>query len=293
MERASGTNHVATLPMLGASWVLERGIASLKLRGAYGKGIRWPETAARETLWARTHPEIGDGTLAPEEQSGVEGGIDFLLGRVFSLQVTRFDQLASGLIQRVMVSADTASGTGPGGRRMTYQMQNVGEVTNKGWEIQGTVRQGPLSLTGTLSLADSRVRQLATSYTGDLAPGDRMLDVPARTLGLTATWSARSWAASLTGYRAEDWVSYDRLALLQGMMVPNKPARDFVGLMLRRYWMTYPGVTHLRASIMRNIRRGVALTLTGDNLLDEQRGEPDNITVLPGRTISVGLRAAF
>src|SRR5262249_51710761 len=163
---------------------------------------------------------------------------DLLLGRVFSLQVTRFDQVASGLIQRVMVSADTASSSGPGGRRVGYQMQNVGEVTNRGWEFQSTLRQGPLSLTGTLSLADSRVRRLTGSYTGDLAPGDRMLDVPARTMGLTAAWSARKWAASLTGYRAEDWVSYDRLALLQGMMTPNRPARDFVGLMLRRYWMT-------------------------------------------------------
>jgi iron complex outermembrane receptor protein len=33
--------------------------------------------------------------------------------------------------------------------------------------------------------------------------------------------------------------------------------------------------------------------LTADNLLDRQRGEPDNLTIVPGRTLLLGLRAAF
>ncbi len=33
--------------------------------------------------------------------------------------------------------------------------------------------------------------------------------------------------------------------------------------------------------------------IDGENLLDEQRGEPDNVTVLPGRTLSAGLRLSF
>jgi hypothetical protein len=31
----------------------------------------------------------------------------------------------------------------------------------------------------------------------------------------------------------------------------------------------------------------------GDGLLDHQLGEPDNTTVLPGRTITAGLQAKF
>src|SRR5581483_6545920 len=98
-----------------------------------------------------------DGSLAPEEQSGVEGGFDFLLGRTLAIEVTRFDQTASGLIQRVMTGG-MRSGAGYAG---SYQMQNVGQISNQGWEIQGSLRSGPLSLTGTYSLAQSRVRQLA------------------------------------------------------------------------------------------------------------------------------------
>jgi iron complex outermembrane receptor protein len=33
--------------------------------------------------------------------------------------------------------------------------------------------------------------------------------------------------------------------------------------------------------------------LTGENLLDLQRGEPDNATIVPGRTVLLGVRAAI
>jgi hypothetical protein len=45
------------------------------------------------------------------------------------------------------------------------------------------------------------------------------------------------------------------------------------------------GITHLRATAAWSIGPRLALTLTGDNLLNQQTGEPDNVTVLPGRTI--------
>ena len=36
-----------------------------------------------------------------------------------------------------------------------------------------------------------------------------------------------------------------------------------------------------------------ALLLTGENLLGGQLGEPDNVTIRPGRTVTAGLRASF
>ena len=41
----------------------------------------------------------------------------------------------------------------------------------------------------------------------------------------------------------------------------------------------------------RNLFRGISFTMNGENLLNRQHGEPDNITVVPGRTLSFGLRA--
>jgi hypothetical protein len=66
-----------------------------------------------------------------------------------------------------------------------------------------------------------------------------------------------------------------------------------VGADLRGYWRQYGGNSHLRASISRSFGRGLSLIMTGENLLNQQRGEPDNVTIVPGRTVTSGLRATF
>jgi iron complex outermembrane receptor protein len=243
-------------------------------------GLRGPE-------WSRE--------LGPETQSGVEAGVDLLVGRALTLQLTRFDQLASGLVQRVVIGAGTEpAGSGPGHRHVDYQLQNVGEITNRGWELQGSGALGPLALSGTLSLVDSRVQRTAFGYTGDLRAGDRMLEVPARTASLSATWTGPRWSASLTATRAADWVNYDRLALAWAVDNDQHPTTpDQTRLWLRSFWRTYDGVTRLRFALSRDLRRGVAFVLTGDNLLGTQVGEPDNVTILPGRAITAGVKAAF
>ena len=288
-ERATNVLGLSQLPMLGAAWILGAGPVTLKLRGAYGKGIRWPQTTVRETLREWNH-EVNTDSLAPEQQSGVEGGMDLVVARALTLHVTRFDQLARGLIQRVGVPYDTVLANGEVKRRIAYRLQNVGEITNRGWELQGVARQGPLAIAGTLSLVDSRVRKVAATYTGDLKAGDRMLDVPARTLALSATWSAARWSATVGASRAQDWVYYDRLTLAALYTAGN---RNLTGPALRRYWLTYPGVTRLRAAVTSDLLYGFSLSLAGENLLDQQTGEPDNVTVLPGRTIVLALRRVF
>ena len=52
-------------------------------------------------------------------------------------------------------------------------------------------------------------------------------------------------------------------------------------------------MNRLRANVSFDVRRTVSLVITGENLLDHQLGEPDNVTVLPGRTITGRLRAKF
>jgi iron complex outermembrane receptor protein len=49
----------------------------------------------------------------------------------------------------------------------------------------------------------------------------------------------------------------------------------------------------LRLTGSRELGRGIELLLTGDNLLGGQLGEPDNVTIRPGRTVTGGLRASF
>ncbi|MFI5312063.1 MAG: TonB-dependent receptor plug domain-containing protein [Gemmatimonadales bacterium] len=296
LERSDGylgAARYSTLPMVGAAWVREFGDVTLKFRGAFGKGIRAPRTAARETVLGDMRSQASAADLAPEEQSGVEGGFDLLVGHALTLQVTRFDQLASGLIQQVVVASPAGTTTGGYADRLALQYQNVGAITNRGWELQATARQGGFSLSSALSSVESRVQRLALGYTGDLREGDRILDVPARTASLTAGWADSRWAGSVGLTRAFDWVDYDRAALARAYVEFDRRSVPLYGADLRGYWRQYDGITHLRASLTHAFNRGLYLVITGENLLNQQRGEPDNVTILPGRTVTTGLRASF
>ena len=145
---ALGSNGiVSALPMVGVAMLRDYGPVTVKLRSAYGRGIRPAATPIRETAWFDPHGQARLLGLSPEEQSGIEAGLDVFLGKTFGLQVTRFDQLASGLIQRVAYVVSSASPQGPppsGGsssseelfgpedRHISYVLQNVGEITNHG-----------------------------------------------------------------------------------------------------------------------------------------------------------------
>jgi iron complex outermembrane receptor protein len=278
MERiAAGdlTARLVALPMLGAGVVGRQGDLTVKLRGAYGKGVRAPRSATTFAYGPRAM--MMASILVPEEQRGTEAAVELYFGRALSLQVTRFDQLASGLAQRVSIPSRSG--------RSEMQLQNVGEIMNRGWEFEQSLRLGALSLGSTLSLVDSRVRAVAGGYQGDLRAGDRMLDVPALTAGVTVGYQMRHTAATVGVSHARDWISYDMLAL--------QSTEGVSGAGLRDYWRQYDGMTRLRASLSRDLGRGMHLVLSGDNLLDIQRGAPDNATILPGRTTTLTLRAAF
>ena len=288
-ERDAGT-HTATLPMIGTAYVRDFGSITAKLRTAYGRGLRPARTAAREASWLGVR-NVNTSNLAPEEQAGVEAGADLFIGRTVAFHVTRFDQRAYGLIQPVAVVEDGPWSSGMTG--FAYTLQNIGEIANRGWELQSTLGIGRLSLTSALSLVDSRITRLSDEYTGDLRAGDRMLGVPATTASLSATWSAFRWRTSLGLSRASDWVNYDRLAIVRALTSSTTNGPGISSTDLRTFWRDYPGVTHLRGSFSRDITRRWAMLLTGENLLNQQRGEPDDLSLVPGRTVSFGLRAKF
>ena len=294
-ERTSGATadvQYALLPMVGAAYVRDFGPAVMKLRSAYGTGIRPARTLARGTSWMGRGAASATEGLQPERQTGLEAGADVVFAHGVSLHVTRFDQEASGLIQPV---GSMSNAVGPNGRivrNLSYTLQNVGAITNRGWELQATARRSRLQLASTLSLVDSRVARTATGYRGELRVGDRMLDVPASTVSLSATWAARRWSVSSTATRAADWIGYDRTAIGEAV-ADTAHEYDFGGPLLRRYWLQYGGVTRWRANVSYRLRGDLSVLLGGENLLNVQRGAPDNATVTAGRTLSFGLRSMF
>src|SRR5690349_1882604 len=320
LERNSSLTTTSTnsaLPMVGVAALHDFGSVTVKLRSAYGRGIRAATTPIRETAWFDPRRQSRLLDLEPEQQSGIEAGMDLFFGKTFGLQLTRFDQLASGLIQRVAyVTYDpygdgSVSNEGPGGygehsgpgappptepytagdRHIGYVPQNVGEITNRGWELKGDLQLSSLTLSGTYSTVDSRVRRVAGNYIGDMRVGDRMLEVPARTGSLTASWLGGGWNSSISASRSWDWIDYDRVALAGAFSNSTQTDAQLVGQQLRNYWLRYSGVTRLRATVGRSLYRGLSFTINGENLLNRQHGEPDNVTVVPGRTLSFGLRA--
>ena len=281
-------DRVVALPMLGVAGVQDYGPFTAKLRAAYGRGIRPPATVGHADFWQVAYGSAAAG-LGPEEQSGTELGLDLTFRRSLRLQVTRFDQRASGLIQQVAMPVDSNAQT----RRMMYLLENVGEITNRGWEMEASANISRLTLSGTFTAVDSRVRQLAVGYHGDLETGDRMLLVPARTASLNASWVASRWHFTVGGSRAMDWINYDELSLAQAFLNQEHSMRDLYGAQLRQYWRRYSGGARVRASMSRDIANRFSFELSGDNLLNYQRDEPDNITILPGRTLMTGLTIRF
>jgi iron complex outermembrane receptor protein len=290
----SGPERYPLLPMVGVAFVRDVGPFELKLRSAYGKGIRPPLTAARTASVLQRERDVLAPALDPELQSGIESGMEVYVGNAFSLRVTRFDQLASGLIQNVAVAVDSQMRGATAVQSVRYQLQNIGEISNHGWEMQAATQHGPFALASTFTMVDSRVRRLASGYYGDLRPGDRILGVPARTGSLMGSWTGSRWFASLTATRAWDWIDYDRLTLARDYTATDgPPPKELVGPYLRAYWLNYTGQTNLRLSSSFKLRSALDLTFTGENLLGGQLGEPDNLTIRPGRTLSGGVRASF
>jgi iron complex outermembrane receptor protein len=268
-----------------------------KARVAYGAGVRPARTPARETAWHGIGIGAVGSDLLPEKQVGVEAGIDLFWRRNLSLQVTRFDQRASSLIQQVPIveteSGQPEPGEMPRPARYGYRLENLGAITNRGWEVSLRQNIGTVSVIGSLSLVQSRVDQVAPGYAGDLRQGDRVLAVPARTTGLAVAWTPAHWQFQIGGTQVADWINYDRLSLAAVYLRGGTPSRELTGTTLRAYWMPYAPVTRLRASMSRDLTRSLTLRVIGDNLLDRQRGEPDNVTIVPGRTVSFGIGARF
>jgi len=143
------------------------------------------------------------------------------------------------------------------GEPEAFACENVGAADNAGWEFEASLRKGYLSLAASLALVNSRVTRLADAYIGDLRPGDGLLGVPARTASVAASWIAPRWSASVGAWRAADWINYDRVALAHSQAEDSVPA----GPGLRYFWIEYPGITHLRVTLSRDLRPGLTLGL--------------------------------
>ncbi|MBC7896138.1 MAG: TonB-dependent receptor [Cytophagaceae bacterium] len=266
-------------PMLGLAVTRDVGAATVKVRTAYGKGIRPPAPSMRTAIRTISFRQLANPELEPEVQSGTEGGIEVYAGDRVNLSFTLYSQNAEGLIQQVVPN--------PSDRTRTIQYQNVGRIHNSGVEIEGSGRAGMLRGDLVYSITNSRVRQLSPTYTGDLAIGDRVPEVP-RSSGLASITLERgrgraTFGASYVG----SWMGYNWLDYYDGELgnTQSKP-------LLRSYWMEYPSLTKPFAGVTWTLARYAEWYFRVDNLSNVQRYERDDLQITAGRTATMGLRVA-
>ncbi|HJU72124.1 MAG TPA: TonB-dependent receptor [Gemmatimonadaceae bacterium] len=260
-------------PMLGVAHTKEfaDGRSALKLRAAYGKGIRPPPPSARRRITTVTFRQIENNELRPEEQSGIEYGAEWYVGDRLSLSLTAYRQNADELIQQVVEAR-------------AVQYQNVGRIDNVGAELETTARFGLLRASATMAWTDSKVRRLAPNYNGDLRVGDQVPEVPGSSgqawlsydLAAVRLTGGATYIGSWTGY---DWIEYYNAA---AGISAERP--------LRGYWMKYPALVKPFAMLEGRVAREAALFLRVDNLSNKQLNERDNLQITAGRSTTLGLK---
>ena len=258
-------------PMVGAVVTRDVGALTVKLRGAYGKGIRPPPPSARLALTTTRFRQVPNAAIAPESQSGVEGGVELFAGDRVSLRGTVYSQRAHGLVQTVMFESGTT---------LSMQQQNIGRIANEGVELEGFTLFGIGRLDGTWAYTSSRVRRLARTYTGDLRIGDRMPDVPSWSGSLAISVTAARLTVTTGAVAVGPWSGHDWLAY----------ARAATPRPLREYRKDYEGLVRPYAVVTRDLPAGWSLLAQVENIGNSQRNERDNTRITAGRTILVGAR---
>ncbi|MGQ0648003.1 MAG: TonB-dependent receptor domain-containing protein [Gemmatimonadaceae bacterium] len=269
--------ETAYSPMLGAAVTRDLGQATVKVRTAYGKGIRPPAPSMRQAIRTLSFRQLANPELEPEVQSGSEGGVEIYAGDRLNLSFTLYSQEADGLIQQVVAN--------PRERLRTIQYQNVGRIHNSGVELEGSARVGALRTDLVYSMTNSRVRRLSPTYTGDLAVGDRVPEVPKSSGLASLTLEHRRLRATLGASYVGAWTGYDWLEYYEGEL-GNTTSKA----LLRDYWITYPSLTKPFAGLAFTMARSAEWYLRVDNLSNVQRYERDDLQITAGRTATLGLR---
>jgi outer membrane receptor protein involved in Fe transport len=293
--RAEHNNNVGSgegliwAPRAGVAYTINPGSGlEVKPRISYGKSIRPPQPGQSGSSQSFGIIQRANPLLRPEVQTGVDAGFDLdYHNSALTFEGTYFDQNADDLIGTVYLS-DVTDPT------VVTQYQNVGRVNNKGIELGIGANVGRFSLHGTFSTVKSRIRSLASGYTGDQQPGDEMLYVAHHSGGGSVNFHFAPSFAAQSGRQANiefgltyvgsrrslDLLSYYRCAYL---------GENCQGT-LRDYQHTLDPFTKLRLGVSHPISRGADLFLNVENLTNKQIGEFEAVAPSRGRTLLLGIR---
>jgi hypothetical protein len=275
-----GRTEVVGLPSFGLTAVQSVGAWTVRPRVAFGRGLRAPPNAVILGGVAPLEPGVGGpdprARLRAETQRGIELGLDLLRANRVTVRATYFDQLASDLVAPVLVRDPPRPDVTP---------QNLGEITNRGWELELSGRAGAFTVDGWATLQDSRVRRLADDYEGELQLGDLPLEVPRHAVGASVRWQAGRVSATAALTSVGPWINYDGDLLLDALRTtpPGRPLPS-----LRAFWRRYPSVTTGDVTLSWAFGHGTAY-VAAINVANVQTAYRSNAIVTAGRSIRAGL----
>jgi outer membrane receptor protein involved in Fe transport len=281
VQLREGRTEVVGLPSFGMTAVQRVGSWTLRPRLAYGRGLRAPPNAV--IIGGIAPQEPGAGGIDPrtrlraETQRGLEAGLDIARSSRLTLRATWFDQLATDLVAPVLVTDRPTP--------VTVTSQNLGEITNRGWEVEGVARWGASTWEAWWSLQDSRVRRLADDYEGELQVGDVPLEVPRQSIGATVQYTLGRFTGSVAMSSVGPWINYDAVSLIEAVRADN-PRRPLPSL--RAFWRRYPSVANADASLTWAFANGSAY-VAATNLANVQTAYRNNAILTPGRTVRAGI----
>jgi outer membrane cobalamin receptor len=275
----------AVSPRIGTSFVQQLGATEMKLRAQWGKGIRPPPRNARAGQVSGNSIYLPNPDIGPEEKSGWDAGVDVYWQDKASLSVTRYSEVGKNLIQRIDIDVTSTP--------MLYQYQNIGRVASDGWEIEGRINMGRLTLEANYAYADNVIRELSDQYPAGpnqtYQVGDRMLYMPTHSGGGALT--ARFWrgSANLNWSVMHEWRALDVVAYY-GQLWGGDPHRGTY----RDYLVHYPdALWKWNLRLQQALSESVSAFMRVDNLADNQLSDLVNTYVSPGRTTALGLRYTY
>jgi outer membrane receptor protein involved in Fe transport len=271
-------------PRVGLSYVEQIATTTLKLRGAYGRAIRAPSPTQKFAVETATDVTVANPQLGPERQGGWDAGVDVEFASRASLGVTYYDQTADNLIQRVLLQS---------GPPVTFQWQNVGQVKNRGVEVEGTIHFGAVQLRGQYGYTRSRVENLPTNYTGDLRLGDQSFLTPRHTAGASLVIVPQTGATISAGVTyVGSWQFYDYVAYFR-CLGQTGPCRNDTFALDRSYVIPYPDLLKFNVSVSRQVTPQVEGFLSIENLTNNHAYEFYNFNPVTGRVSTVGMRLQY
>jgi len=328
-------------PRYGVAMTREMGPVTVKFRASYGHSTQPPPLGQKLGIHITDPSQIaafgGDAyaiapnpELVPSEQRGGEGGIELYWGARNSLQITRYNQTVTHVIQSIarIDSIPRLDGNPdphgwcryspsycvPSLMNDAYMTPthflNMGDLRNQGWEAIATAATGPLTYRLTYSLTKSRLIGITPRYRKFfpyLVPGQSFVDVPEHTYAMAVTYSSSATSLSVNlqgqgvvwrpGFNQSTFGSDNCPAICRGYQtrLTANYAPRVTDLFYRHdiFYSAFPGYARADVNLNQRVTSWLEGTLQLNNVTNTYASDLSQGYAVPGRQETLGLRLRF